>query len=52
MANTWQAAAARRRFPEILDAAGDGHAQFVKPPEGGLFMSDQCGAYFGAAVGE
>jgi prevent-host-death family protein len=32
--NTWQAAEARHRFSEIVDAAVEGHAQFVKRRDG------------------
>ena len=34
MANTWQAAEARHRFSEIVDAAVEGQAQFVKRRDG------------------
>ena len=34
MTNTWQAAEARHRFSEIVDAAVEGKAQFVKRRDG------------------
>jgi prevent-host-death family protein len=34
VANTWQAAEARHRFSEIVDAAVEGTAQFVKRRDG------------------
>jgi prevent-host-death family protein len=34
VANTWQAAEARHRFSEIVDAAVEGKAQFVKRRDG------------------
>jgi PHD/YefM family antitoxin component YafN of YafNO toxin-antitoxin module len=34
LANTWQAAEARHRFSEIVDAAVEGKAQFVKRRDG------------------
>ncbi len=34
MANVWQAAEARHRFSEIVDAAVEGKAQFVKRRDG------------------
>lgn len=34
MPNTWQAAEARNRFSEIVDAAVDGEAQFVRRRDG------------------
>lgn len=34
MADTWQAAAARHRFSELVDAAVDGRPQFVRRRDG------------------